>query len=260
VTAPRAFLAAFMGCRRANPTGGIPSICDSGSVASRTIAIHLLEALDLYWDASEPHGFRIAPVEGQAAGAVLERETRDHLAAGLPLLAPQRAWDVRQPGLPLSAFSQYEHVAVLQRLINEDTTNTLAIAIGRDYEVRPDVTVGEQTMPPPVKPLLHASVSCKLTLRSDRAQNVRLEAAVLTRHRRGRQPHIVALTAEPLPSRLTSLARGTGDVDSMYHVALPELIAATRASGNLYQMENLDEITGQRRLLDFDDLLPNLAV
>ena len=103
-------------------------------------------------------------------------------------------------------------------------------------------------------------MSCKLTLRSDRAQNVRLEASILARHRRGRQPHIVAVTAEPLPGRLASLARGTGDLDALYHVALPELIDATVASGNQRQLAALNEIVGQNRLLDFDDLLPTLAV
>ena len=80
--------------------------------------------------------------------------------------------------------------------------------------------------PPRGSRLLHASVSCKWTIRSDRAQNTRLEARNLSRNRKGNQPHIVAVTAEPLPSRLASVALSTGDIDCVYHVALDELLAA----------------------------------
>src|SRR5207248_11763113 len=75
------------------------------------------------------------------------------------------------------------------------------------------------------RPILHASISCKWTLRSDRAQNARSEALNLIRNRKGRAPHIAVVTGEPLPSRLASLALGTGDLDCVYHFALPELIA-----------------------------------
>lgn len=40
------------------------------------------------------------------------------------------------------------------------------------------------------RPSLHASISCKWTLRSDRAQNARAEALNLIRNRKGRVPHI----------------------------------------------------------------------
>lgn len=81
-------------------------------------------------------------------------------------------------------------------------------------------------------PLLHASVSCKWTLRSDRAQNARSEALNLIRNRKGRVPHIAIVTAEPSPARLSSLALGTGDIDCVYHIALPELIAAVEVYAN----------------------------
>jgi len=76
-------------------------------------------------------------------------------------------------------------------------------------------------------PILHGSISCKWTLRADRAQNARTEALNLVRKRKGRVPHIVVVTAEPLPSRLASLALGTGDIDRVYHFALRELQEAT---------------------------------
>jgi hypothetical protein len=80
-------------------------------------------------------------------------------------------------------------------------------------------------------PFLHAAVSCKWTIRSDRVQNIRHEANLLLRHRRGRAPHIVAVTAEPLPSRLASIAMGTGELDCVYHLVLDELREAVAECG-----------------------------
>jgi hypothetical protein len=65
-------------------------------------------------------------------------------------------------------------------------------------------------------PIVHAAVSAKWTLRSDRAQNVRTEAFTLQRHRRGRTPHLVAVTADPLPTRLASVALGKGEIACVY--------------------------------------------
>lgn len=257
MTAPAGLLAAILGGRAKPPHH--PNVCDADSPQSVAIADRILDLLGLRDDPTGPRGRRLAPVEGQAAGAVLEREVRSALESYLAAAAPTRAWQVNQPGLPLSRFAQYAHLQDLQRLIEDDLTRTLAVAIGRDYEVKPDVTVGE-TVRHHALPLLHASVSCKLTLRSDRAQNVRLEAAILTRHRHGRQPHIVAVTAEPLPTRLASLARGTGDLDALYHVALPELIDAVADVGNQRQADALDEMVKQKRLLPYSTLGADLAV
>jgi hypothetical protein len=109
-------------------------------------------------------------------------------------------------------------------------------------------------------PLLHASISCKWTLRSDRAQNARSEALNLIRNRKGRAPHIVVVTGEPLPSRLASLALGTGDIDCIYHFALPELIAGVNGLG-LEDSANLVKImVDGKRLKDISDLPLDLAV
>jgi hypothetical protein len=69
----------------------------------------------------------------------------------------------------------------------------------------------------------------------------------------------VTVTAEPLPSRLASIARGTGEVDAVYHVAYAELRAAVRASNNAPQQAAWAEITGQHRLLDYNLLAQHLA-
>lgn len=48
-------------------------------------------------------------------------------------------------------------------------------------------------------PILHASISAKWTMCSDRAQNSRTEALGLIRNRKGHLPHIVVVTGEPMP-------------------------------------------------------------
>jgi len=151
----------------------------------------------------------------------------------------------------------------------------LRAAIGGDYLIRPDIVIwrdpprasdlrkpgGDELVDEAllelaptrllrpstgaVSPILHASVSCKETLRSDRAQNVRTEALNILRNRKGRAPHIVLVTAEPLPSRLASIAQGTGDVDSVYHVALPELRTAL---DQLMALDSLDWATEKKTL------------
>ncbi len=114
-------------------------------------------------------------------------------------------------------------------------------------------------------PILHASVSCKWTMRSDRAQNARSEALNLIRNRKGRLPHVVALTAEPTPSRIASLALGTGDLDCVYHFALPELektLDALAAENPAYEEAQglLRTMLDGRRLRDIADLPLDLAV
>jgi len=70
-------------------------------------------------------------------------------------------------------------------------------------------------------PILHAVVSCKWTLRGDRAQNARSEALNLVRNRRAAYPTWASSPARPPPVRISSLALGTGDIDCVYHFACP---------------------------------------
>lgn len=100
----------------------------------------------------------------------------------------------------------------------------------------------------------HASISYKWTLRSDRGQNARTEALNLIRNRKGHTPHIAAVTAEPLPTRIASLALGTGDLDCVYHFALPELQAAIVGTNNVDQMDMLTTLVDGKRLRDISDL------
>lgn len=109
-------------------------------------------------------------------------------------------------------------------------------------------------------PILHASISAKWTMRSDRAQNSRTEALGLIRNRKGHLPHIVVITCEPLPSRLASLSLGTGDIDCLYHVALYELLSAVRQVGAEDSIEMLDILISGKRLKDISDLPLDLTV
>jgi hypothetical protein len=86
------------------------------------------------------------------------------------------------------------------------------------------------------------------------------EALNLIRNRKGRVPHIAVVTAEPLPSRLSSLALGTGDLDFVYHVALPELMQAITETASEDSCESLRIMVEGRRLRDVSDLALDLAL
>lgn len=222
-----------------------PNVADSSSRGSVAIARHVMEAMGVSGPSS---------VSGNP-GPRFERLMREHLARTLPDLRPDLDLVVDQR--KLADFEQYAHLDRLQKLIKEDKSRLLAAEFGSDYLVKPDATVHIPGVSGGRH--LHASVSCKWTLRSDRAQNVRHEAVMMVRHRRGRLPHMVAVTMEPMPSRIAALAKGTGEVDSVYHPLLRELIAAVRAVGGSQQNDALDELLSQDRLLPLSDLPRRLA-
>ena len=70
----------------------------------------------------------------------------------------------------------------------------------------------------------------------------------------------MAVTAEPLPTRIATLALGTDDLDCVYHFALNELIESIHETGNEDQIEVLDMMIDGRRLRDISDLPFDLAV
>ena len=97
-------------------------------------------------------------------------------------------------------------------------------------------------------------------MRSDRAQNSRTEALGLIRNRKGHLSHIVVVTGEPMPSRLASLALGTGDIDCVYHFALYELMKAVKEVEAEDAEEMLGILINGKRLKDISDLPLDLAV
>jgi hypothetical protein len=134
--------------------GSTPNIADISSTTSRAIAGELLGALAVVEQTD---------TSGQTAGKMLEDAVHDHLAAAMPvMLNGQTVLTSRRT--VISDFEQYAHLATLKRLIDADSTGTLRAAIGTDYLVKPDVTVGLDSGV--ARPFLHAAVPCKLTLRS----------------------------------------------------------------------------------------------
>ena len=97
-------------------------------------------------------------------------------------------------------------------------------------------------------------------MRSDRSQNSRTEALNLIRNRKGGLPHIVTVMAEPMPSRISSVALGTGDIDCTYHFALYELQRAVAEVGSQDAQEMLHIMVEGGRLKDISDLPLDLAV
>lgn len=187
---------------------------------------------------------KIAP---QTGGSKFEVVVEDFVLRTLELLDifGGRGFSTRRRK-DITDYHQYRPIAPENLTLPE--LDALRHAFGGDYVVTPDILVERRALSREelnVKGLvvddaygdlstiraakgliLHASISCKQTIRSDRSQNSRLEALNLLRMRTGRAPHIVVVTSEPLPSRIGSVAIGTGDLDCTYHVALPELRAA----------------------------------
>lgn len=154
----------------------------------------------------------------------------------------------------------------------------LAASMGNDYMVAPDVVIYRETEANDIinektdiiddsvcnladirksnggLPILHASISAKWTMRSDRAQNSRTEALGLIRNRKGHLLHIVVVTEETMPARLVSLALGTGDIDCIYHFALYELIKAVHDTHAEDSIELLNILIQGKRLKDISDL------
>ena len=184
-------------------------------------------------------------------------------------------------GRQISTFDQYAHLDELRALAEK--SRELKTLLGTDYLIKPDITISKAAEPDSQINLhenlvdgtvasrtalrranganntLHASISCKLTIRSDRVQNTRSEALNLIRNRKGRLPHIVAVTAEPLPSRIAAIALGTGDIDCVYHFALTELVEVLREQGR-ETLELMETMIEGQRLRDIADLPLDLVI
>ncbi|MCI6638023.1 MAG: NgoMIV family type II restriction endonuclease [Bilifractor sp.] len=258
---------------------GIPSNADKASKLSVEIAKNIADRL-----MAETH----EKVVGQTSGAKFEQINMEFLANTFPKLQNLRPgkWHIVKLGnrnsMKTSSFAQYEHLADLQHL--REYSLKIAALLGNDYMVAPDVVVyREPETDAEINavqvivddsvangadlrakngglPILHASVSAKWTMRSDRAQNSRTEALGLIRNRKGLTPHIVVVTGEPMPARLASLALGTGDIDCVYHFALYELIDAVNATGAEDSIEMLKVLVDGKRLRDISDLPMDLAI
>jgi hypothetical protein len=256
-----------------------PNFADVGNEASMQIAWGIVKRMGCLGGGAE--------IRGQTSGGRFESITKDFLEQSFDLLQHLRPgkWQYSTQ-LPISQFDQYEHLANLEKIVEDNSE--LASALGTDYIITPDILIGRWAVADqevnrdvivvdredeiakltPLREtnfdnphlILHASISCKWTLRSDRSQNARTEALNLVRNRKGNLPHIVAVTAEPLPTRIASLALGTGDLDCVYHFALTELKETLAEIENEDQMDMLSILIEGRRLRDISDLPFDLAI
>ncbi len=253
---------------------GMLNIADRSSKLSRSLAEKILNFM----------GYPPCPnpPTGQKAGALFETVTLDFVQQAFTLLAPIRPgqWHFSVHG-QLDQFDQYKHLTEITAALEHYPT--LQAALG-DYMITPDIVISRAPVTPETlnaprtiyeqkvarltpllesnttQPTLHASISCKWTIRSDRSQNARTEGLNLIRNRKGKTPHIAIVTAEPLPSRIASIALGTGDIDCVYHAALDELQQAVAALDNEALSDMLDLLVDGRRLRDISDLPFDLAI
>lgn len=278
--ARKAFHAALLQSTLTTNEQGVVSNADSSNTTSKAIAKGIADLLQ-----AETISERSA---GQTAGNQFESICADFVRATFLQLSHLRpgAWDVHQVSgrnrLEIAKYEQYAHLIALHRAAKADAE--LAAALGSDYTITPDIVIERATEDDSTintlaclvdssvttlaslrkqnggLPLLHASISCKWTIRSDRVQNARSEALNLMRNRKGHSPHIMVVTGEPTPSRLAAIALGTGDIDCVYHFALYELQATVKALGMDDAADTLAVMVDGKRLKDISDLPLDLAV
>lgn len=229
-------------------------------------------------------------ISPQEAGSRFSLFTSEFIQGAFALLEHLRpgkwAFSVSQAKPGIAAFDQYEHLYEITKMIGQ--SKELASSLGMDYLITPDITVSREpledeeinisthivnsedefasrtplraaNLTPPRGSLL-ATVSCKWTIRSDRAQNTRTEALNLIRNRKGGTPKITVVVMEPLPTRIASIALGTGDIDCAYHAALNELVESVAEYGDEGQLDMMNTMVNGRRLRDISDLPFDLII
>lgn len=254
------------------------NMADGTNVSSVEISRKIVDQL--------PYPHETTNVAGQTSGDLFEKFTLKFIEGAFKLLNSIRPghWQYSTTQTEISRFDQYEHLAELAKFVREN--KNLASIIGAEYLIKPDIIIAREPVSengmneindivnenlgyysPILKrnkdhpsQILHASISCKWTIRSDRSQNTRNEALNLIRNRKGNLPHIVAVTAEPLPTRIATLALGTGDLDCVYHFALYELQKAINDTNKLDQLDLLNTMIEGRRLRDISDLPLDMAI
>ena len=262
---------------------GVPNNADKNNPSSAAVATAILQQLK--------GKARKGTLLGQQSGSRFETACKKFVTDTFPLLSHLRpgTWRAEKVSaksknkIEIARFDQFSHLEVLAQAARKD--GELAAVLGSDYVIAPDLiiyrapeedtTINAGKRPlvdsavarhTPLRrfnkslPTLHASISCKWTIRSDRVQNTRSEALNLVRNRKGRLPHIVSVVAEPLPSRIASIALGTGDIDCVYHFALPELQKAVVDLKLHDASDMLDIMVQGRRLRDIGDLPFDLVI
>jgi hypothetical protein len=262
---------------------GVPNMADKDSSQSVGLALGMTREIGL--------SVRAGNVTPQAVGSRFAATVCSFLESAFQRLNHLRPgeWTFSTAQGPdgIAKFSQYAHLATIERLLTDHPE--LRSSLGGDYLIKPDIVVSRKAVSdteinrpspfvdasdqlarfsplrernvPDSPGILHATISVKWSMRSDRAQNTRTEALNVIRNRKGGTPRIVVVTMEPLPSRLASIAMGTGDIDCCYHAGLEELLHAAKTfdlTGS--EEEILLMLIEGNRLRDISDLPFDLAI
>jgi NgoMIV restriction enzyme len=186
--ARKAFHAALLKTTLTINSAGIVSNADSSNTASKAIAKGIADRLQ-----AETISDRIP---GQTSGNQFEGLCADFVKQTFLKLGHLRSgiWDVHQVTgrnrLEIARYEQYAHLVALDRAAKNDAE--LAAALGSDYTISPDIVVVRDTETDEAintpdllvdnhiaklaslrktnggLPLLHASISCKWTIRSQK--------------------------------------------------------------------------------------------
>jgi len=178
---------------------GVPSNADKSSKPSVAIANGLIKRIGKELEAVRAAGQTSGKQFEEACAAFLQQTFLQ-----LGHLRPGR-WDIQRGVAAIAGFEQYLHLAALQKIA--ETNMEVAVALGNDYLIKPDIVISrapesDDAINHPklivsdkearqavlraknnTHPILHASVSCKWTIRSDRAQNARSEGLNLVKNR-----------------------------------------------------------------------------
>lgn len=275
-----AFHAALLNSVLDVDAAGVPTNADKANKSSIEIARGIIQRIGQHTGS--------ARMAGQRSGNQFEGICSEYIRTTFMALEHMRPgkWTVTK-GVGggrrgIARFEQYAHLEALADLAAQNPE--LAAALGGDYLIKPDVVIYREPETDEVfnaratyidehvanytglraknnsMAILHASISCKWTLRSDRAQNARSEGLNLVRNRKGRLPHITVITGEPTPSRISSIALGTGDIDHVYHFALHELLDTVKELRMSDAEDMILMMIQGKRLRDISDLPLDLIV
>lgn len=269
---------------------GVPTNADADSNSSKTIAMALATRI------ASRTGVQLKSINAspQELGRLFTEYTAAFLEQTFLQLSHVRpgpwVFSKSQARTGIARYEPYTHLEQLRALVRglRRSNPDVSTFFSQDYLIKPDIVIARDPWPDeklnesgqkpvilgselaayaPLRKrrsnqpqILHASISCKWTMRSDRSQNSRTEALNLLRHRKGRAPHIVVVTAEPMPTRIASIAFGTGDIDCVYHFALLELEEALVETKNEDQLDIFHQMVNGARLRDISDLPLDLAI
>lgn len=244
----------------------VPTNADCGNAVSIALARAIYDRIQSEGTVSAGHGPRIV-------GSKFEQITQSYIQQTFSRL------NSLQPGL----FHNVSEMSVVLSLAQRDAAGLadsaksnakLAVLLGSANVIVPDVLVfrepesdhyvnanrqaidktaalrsilGTRNNTPRI---LHASISCKWILRRDQSEVLNL----MGNRDGGRNSHIVVVTGEPMPSRLASLALGAGDINCVYHFALPELMSAVKRLCPEDSVRLVKIMIEGKRLRDIGDL------